>query len=53
LEDLLLQGNPLEEKCTGEGTWVSEVSKKFPVLRKLDGRPIIREDAMEEEEGKE
>ncbi|KAJ3221628.1 Dynein light chain 1, axonemal [Chytriomyces hyalinus] len=53
LEDLLLVGNPLEEKCTADGNWVSEISKKFPSLRKLDGKPIIREDAMEDEEGKE
>lgn len=48
LEELLLVGNPLEEKCTGEGTWISDVSKKFPALKKLDGKPIIR---LEEEGG--
>ncbi|KAJ3235569.1 Dynein light chain 1, axonemal [Chytriomyces hyalinus] len=53
LEDLLLVGNPLEEKCTADGNWISEISKKFPGLRKLDGKPIIREDAMDDEEGKE
>jgi dynein light chain 1 len=34
----------LEEKCTADGNWVSEISKKFPTLKKLDGRPIIREE---------
>ncbi|KAL6602572.1 hypothetical protein U3516DRAFT_801711 [Neocallimastix sp. 'constans'] len=28
LEDVLLSGNPLEEKCTSEGTWRDEFSKK-------------------------
>ncbi|KAJ3332444.1 Dynein light chain 1, axonemal [Blyttiomyces sp. JEL0837] len=46
LEELLLVGNPLEEKCTAEGTWTSEVSKKFPGLKKLDGKPIIRDDEL-------
>ncbi|KAL2919937.1 hypothetical protein HK105_200003 [Polyrhizophydium stewartii] len=52
LEDLLLVGNPIEEKCTADGNWVQEVSKKFPVLKKLDGRMIIREDAMGDDEEK-
>ncbi|KAI8922720.1 hypothetical protein BC831DRAFT_404630 [Entophlyctis helioformis] len=50
LEDLLLFGNPLEEKATADGNWVQEMSKRFPVLRKLDGRPIIREDAKGEDD---
>ncbi|KAJ3012219.1 UNVERIFIED_CONTAM: Dynein light chain 1, axonemal [Siphonaria sp. JEL0065] len=49
--ELLLVGNPLEEKCTADGNWISEISKKFPGLKKLDGKPIIREGAMDEEEG--
>lgn len=44
LNDVLLSGNPLEEKCTADGNWISEISKKFPSIKKLDGRPIIRED---------
>ncbi|KAJ3417314.1 Dynein light chain 1, axonemal [Chytridiales sp. JEL 0842] len=51
LEDLLLVGNPIEEKSTAEGTWVSEISKKFPTLKKLDGKPIIREDDLGGDEG--
>ncbi|EPZ32961.1 outer arm dynein light chain 1 [Rozella allomycis CSF55] len=50
LNDLLLVGNPLEEKCTGDGNWREEISKKFPTLKKLDGKPIIRDDDMEDEE---
>ncbi len=50
MEDLLLQGNPLEEKGTADGNWVSEMSKRFPILKKLDGRPIIREDAMNDDD---
>ncbi|KAI8829662.1 hypothetical protein BJ741DRAFT_384065 [Chytriomyces cf. hyalinus JEL632] len=49
-EDLLLVGNPLEEKCTADGNWISEISKKFPMLKKLDGKPLIREDALDGEE---
>ncbi|KAJ3062095.1 Dynein light chain 1, axonemal, partial [Rhizoclosmatium hyalinum] len=48
LVEMLLTGNPLEEKGQADGNWVSEVSKKFPGLKKLDGKPIIREDAIEE-----
>jgi hypothetical protein len=44
LEDLLLQNNPLEEKATQDGVWRDEISKKFPGLKKLDGKPIIRDD---------
>lgn len=46
LEEILLQGNPLEEKLSAEGTWRDEVSKKYPVLKKLDGKPIIRDDEV-------
>ncbi|KAJ3195979.1 taspase, threonine aspartase, 1 [Irineochytrium annulatum] len=46
LEDLLLVGNPIEEKCTADGTWTAEISKKFTSLKKLDGKPIIREDEL-------
>jgi dynein light chain 1 len=47
LNDLLLQGNPIEEKQTADGNWVSDMAKKFPGLKRLDGKPIIREDAEE------
>ncbi|KAI9359615.1 hypothetical protein DFJ73DRAFT_817056 [Zopfochytrium polystomum] len=46
LEEVLLVGNPLEEKCTAEGTWISDMMKKFPQLKKLDGKPIIRDDEL-------
>ncbi|KAJ1547548.1 Dynein light chain 1, axonemal [Cladochytrium tenue] len=46
LDEMLLVGNPLEEKCTSEGTWTSDISKKFPALKKLDGKPIIRDDEL-------
>ncbi|KAJ1339088.1 hypothetical protein BSLG_006226 [Batrachochytrium salamandrivorans] len=52
LEDLLLCGNPLEEKLSADGTWVAEITKKIPVLRKLDGKTIIREDAGGDEDDK-
>ncbi|KAJ3279134.1 Dynein light chain 1, axonemal, partial [Borealophlyctis nickersoniae] len=44
IEDVLFYGNPLEEKMSADGTWVPEMSKRFPTLKKLDGKPIIRED---------
>ncbi|KAG5460479.1 MAG: hypothetical protein BJ554DRAFT_7468, partial [Olpidium bornovanus] len=50
LEEVLLTGNPLEEKCTADGNWRDEITKKLPGLKKLDGRPIIR-DEVEEDEG--
>lgn len=51
LEDCLLMGNPLEEKCTADGNWVSEMSKKLPGLKRLDGRPIVREDEVKDDDG--
>ena len=50
LEEILLTGNPLEEKLAAEGTWRDEVSKKYPTLKKLDGKPIIRDDEVKDEE---
>ena len=47
LEDFLGQGNPLEEKCTQEGVWISEITKRFQQVKKLDGRPLIREEVAE------
>ncbi|OUM61603.1 hypothetical protein PIROE2DRAFT_12340, partial [Piromyces sp. E2] len=50
LEDVLLSGNPLEEKCTAEGTWRDEFTKRYTQVKKLDGKPIIREEEEGEEE---
>ncbi|KAI9142190.1 hypothetical protein BKA69DRAFT_1068829 [Paraphysoderma sedebokerense] len=44
LSDLLLVGNPLEEKCTADGTWRDTCSKNFPQLKVLDGKFIFREE---------
>jgi dynein light chain 1 len=49
LEDVLLSGNPVEEKATADGNWVSEITKRFPAFKKLDGKTLIREDGLEEE----
>jgi dynein light chain 1 len=46
LTETILQGNPLEEKGTADGNWIAEMSKKFPTLKKLDGKTIIREDEV-------
>ena len=51
LEDVLFSGNPVEEKYTAEGTWVSEVTKRLPYVKKLDGKTLIREEGIEEEGG--
>eukprot|EP00164_Ancoracysta_twista_P000870 GFYU01001142.1.p1 GENE.GFYU01001142.1~~GFYU01001142.1.p1 ORF type:complete len:195 (-),score=59.80 GFYU01001142.1:446-1030(-) len=44
LEDLLLIGNPLEEKHTKDGNWRGEVVKRLPKLKKLDGKPVDDDD---------
>lgn len=49
--DVLLAGNPLEEKCTADGTWIPEMTKRFSTLKRLDGRPVFREEDNKEEEG--
>ncbi|KAM9061958.1 dynein light chain 1, axonemal isoform X2 [Sarcophilus harrisii] len=49
LEELVFVGNPLEEKCSSEGNWIDEATRRVPRLKKLDGVPVIKED--EEEEG--
>lgn len=41
-------GNPLEEKATADGNWISEITKRFPQVKKLDGKPLIREEAAED-----
>lgn len=51
LEDVLFSGNPVEEKYSAEGTWVSEVTKRLPYVKKLDGKTLIREEGIEEEGG--
>jgi hypothetical protein len=38
----------VEEKATSDGTWIHEVTKKFPTARKLDGKTLIRADAEDE-----
>lgn len=44
---MLFSGNPIEEKCSGEGTWIVEITKRMPNVKKLDGKTLIR---LEEEE---
>jgi dynein light chain 1 len=46
----LLQGNPLEEKCTADGTWVTEMANKFPHIKKLDGKVVFRDDTTSKQE---
>ena len=44
LEELLFVNNPLQLKAKEEGDWADRVAKICPVLKKLDGSPVIRED---------
>ena len=63
LEELVFNGNPLEEKHKDEGNWIEMASEKvqrlLPLffnsffkysfsLKKIDGIPIIRDDPEEE-----
>ncbi|XP_028396043.1 dynein light chain 1, axonemal-like [Dendronephthya gigantea] len=50
LQELILVGNPLEEKQTAEGTWRPEVIRRLPNLKKLDGITIVKEEGDDEEE---
>ena len=36
-----VSGNPLEERCTSEGIWRSEVVRRLPNLAKLDGQQCM------------
>lgn len=46
LEDVLFSGNPIEEKASQDGTWIPEITKRLPFAKKLDGKTIIREEAV-------
>jgi len=50
ITDVLLSGNPLEEKCVAENTLIPEMSKRFVTLKRLDGKPVFREEDNKEEE---
>ncbi|KAK4025814.1 hypothetical protein OUZ56_014860 [Daphnia magna] len=41
LKELVFVGNPLEERCTSEGVWRSEVVRRLPNLAKLDGQQCM------------
>ncbi|KAJ3189325.1 Dynein light chain 1, axonemal [Gaertneriomyces sp. JEL0708] len=51
IQDVLFVGNPVEEKATADGNWRAEMEKRFPTLKRLDGQPIIRDEAEGSEEG--
>ncbi|KAG5453819.1 Dynein light chain 1, axonemal [Clonorchis sinensis] len=46
LEDLLFLGNPLEEN--NSDTWREEACRRLPRLKKLDGVPVLHEEADED-----
>lgn len=44
LEDVTLIGNPLEESYASKQTWRDELATKFPTLKKVEGKMIIRDE---------
>jgi len=50
LVELLMVGNPLEEKHSAEGDWRDRATKSLPSLKKLDGEPVIKQEEEEEQE---
>eukprot|EP00729_Bicosta_minor_P023174 gene23174-35095_t len=36
LEELLMVGNPLQEKHAADGDWMEQVTARLPKLKKLD-----------------
>lgn len=44
LEDLLFVGNPLSDNLE-EAIYKTEAIKRLPHLKKLDGEPVVREEA--------
>ncbi|KAJ3396609.1 Dynein light chain 1, axonemal [Lobulomyces angularis] len=50
IEDVVFYNNPIEEKCSADGNWVDEMKKRFPTLKRLDGKPIFREEVENAEE---
>ncbi|XP_030855209.1 dynein light chain 1, axonemal [Strongylocentrotus purpuratus] len=49
LVELVFVGNPLEEKHSADGDYITLVMKKLPGLKKLDGEPLV-DNKMEEED---
>ena len=44
LVELGALNNPLHLKHKEEGDWVERVAKTCPVLKKLDGNPVLRDE---------
>jgi hypothetical protein len=42
--------SPLEEKMSGDGTWIPEMSKRFPTVKRLDGKTVVREEETKEDD---
>lgn len=43
LEDLVFVGNPICENLGEDGSWRAECAKRLPLLKKLDGEPVVGE----------
>ena len=46
--NVLLSGNPLEEKHSLEGDWRDKALARLPKLKKLDGIPVVSQEGDEE-----
>merc|ERR1712003_50187 len=49
LQELVFNGNPLEEKMVADGDYLDKVKDKIKSLKKLDSTPIVREEDDDEE----
>ena len=50
LQELVFNGNPLEEKMVADGDYIEKVGDKIKSLKKLDATPIVRDEEDEEQE---
>ena len=48
LQELVFNGNPLEEKMVADGDYYDKVKDKIKSLKKLDARPIVRDEDDDE-----
>ena len=48
LQELVFNGNPLEEKMVADGDYIEKVGDKIKSLKKLDATPIVRDEEDEE-----
>ena len=49
LQELVFNGNPLEEKMVADGDYLDKVKDKITSLKKLDATPIVRDEEEDDE----